>query len=101
MMQLNIAIYVWPDRSPYEEDGLQLFYALFRLEADNWAVQTLSLLETVAKTFDASKVTCYLDVATPLVKGMEGIEMRMAMQQVYEQPVGRRGLRPNTLRARH
>jgi hypothetical protein len=92
---------------PYEGDDLQLFGALSRLEANNWAVQTLSLLETVAKAFDASQVTRYLDIAAPLVKGIEGffgmqnVELRLGMQQVYEQPVGRGGVRPNTLRARH
>lgn len=92
---------------PYEGDDLQLFCALSRLEASNWAVQALSLLETVAKAFDASKVTRYLDIAAPLVQGLESflgmdkVELRLGMQQVYEQPVGRGGLRPNALRARH
>lgn len=92
---------------PYEGDDLRLFSALSRLEANNWAVQALTLLETVAKAFDASKVTHYLEIAAPLVKGIEGffgmqnVELRLGMQQVYEQPVGRGGVRPNTLRARH
>jgi len=92
---------------PYEGDDLQLFSALSRLEANNWAVQALGLLETVARAFDASKVTRYLAVAAPLVAGlesflgMEKVELRLGMQQVYEQPVGRGGLRPNALRARH
>lgn len=92
---------------PYEGGDLELFAALSRLEANNWAVQTLGLLETVAKAFDVSKITRYLEIAAPLVKGiesflgMENIEMRMGLQQVYEQPVGRGGLRPNALRARH
>lgn len=92
---------------PYEGDDLRLFSALSRLEANNWAVQALTLLETVAKAFDASKMTHYLEIAAPLVKGIEGffgmqnVELRLGMQQVYEQPVGRGGVRPNTLRARH
>ncbi len=92
---------------PYEGDDLQLFSALSRLTAKDWAVQSLSLLETVAKAFDVSKITRYLEVAAPLVKGIEGflgmqdVELRMGMQQVYQQPVGRGGLRPNALRARH
>lgn len=32
---------------------------------------------------------------------MQDVELRMGMQQVYEQPVGRSGVRPHTLRARH
>ena len=92
---------------PYEGDDLQLFSALSRMTAKNWAVQSLSLLETVAKAFDVSKITRYLEIAAPLVKGIESflsmadVELRMGMQQVYQQPVGRGGLRPNALRARH
>ena len=92
---------------PYEGDDLQLFSALSRLAANDWAVQSLSLLETVAKAFDVSKITRYLEIAAPLVKGIESflgmqdVELRMGMQQVYQQPVGRGGLRPNALRARH
>ncbi len=92
---------------PYEGDDLQLFSALSRLAAKDWAVQSLSLLETVAKAFDVSKITRYLEIAAPLVKGIESflgmqdVELRMGMQQVYQQPMGRGGLRPNALRARH
>lgn len=92
---------------PYEGDDIQLFVALSRLKDSDWAVKALSLLETVAKAFDPSKVTQYLNIAAPLVKGIEGflgmqdVELRMGMQQVYEQPVGRSGVRPHTLRARH
>ncbi len=92
---------------PYEGDDLQLFSALSRLTASDWAVQSLSLLETVAKAFDVSKISRYVEIAAPLVKGIESflgmqdVELRMGMQQVYQQPVGRGGLRPNALRARH
>jgi hypothetical protein len=92
---------------PYEGDDIQLFVALSRLKDSDWAVKALGLLETVAKAFDPSKVTQYLNIAAPLVKGIEGflgmqdVELRMGMQQVYEQPIGRSGVRPHTLRARH
>ncbi|MCA9873495.1 MAG: hypothetical protein KC441_07570 [Anaerolineales bacterium] len=92
---------------PYEGDDLQLFSALSRLTANDWAVQSLSLLETVAKAFDVSKITRYLEIAAPLVKGIESflgmqdVELRMGMQQVYQQPVGRGGLQPSALMARH
>lgn len=92
---------------PYEGDDLRLFTALSRLETNNWAEQALSLLETVAKAFDASKITRYLEIAAPLVKGVQGflgmqsVELRMGMEQTYQQPVGRGGLRPNSLGARH
>lgn len=92
---------------PYEGDDLQLFSALSRLTASDWAVQSLSLLETVAKAFDVSKISRYVEIAAPLVKGIESflgmqdVELRMGMQQVYQQPMGRGGLRPNALRARH
>lgn len=92
---------------PYEGDDVQLFAGLSRTEAGNWAVQTLGLLETFAKAFDVSKVTQYIEIAAPLVKGIEGflgmrdIELRMGLQRAYEQPVGRGGAGPSTLRARH
>jgi hypothetical protein len=92
---------------PYEGDDLRLFTALSRMETNNWAEQTLSLLETVAKAFDVSQITRYLEIAAPLVKGIEGflgmqsVELRMGLEQTYQQPVGRGGLRPNSLGARH
>jgi hypothetical protein len=92
---------------PYEGDDLRLFTALSRMAVNNWAAQTLGLLETVAKAFDASKATRYLEIAAPLVKGiesflgMESVELRMGVEQTYQQLVGRGGLRPNSLHARH
>jgi hypothetical protein len=92
---------------PYEGGDLRLFAALSRLTVNNWAAQTLSLLEGVAKAFDPSKVTRYLEIAAPLAKGVEAflgmqdVELRLAVDQTYQRTVGRSGLRANSLRARY
>lgn len=92
---------------PYEGDDLQLFVALSRMVKNNWAVQALSMLETFAAAFDASKISSYLDIAGPLVSGIQGllgmqdVELRLGVQRAYAQPVGRGGVGPDTLRARH
>jgi hypothetical protein len=77
---------------PYAGDDLRLFAGLFRMETGNWAKQALSLLETVAKAFDATKLTSYLNIATPLVNGLQGllgmdeVELRMGVDRAYTEP---------------
>jgi hypothetical protein len=77
---------------PYVGDELQLFAGLFRVETSNWANRALSLLETVAKAFDVTKLTSYITIAGPLVDGiqgllgMEGVELRMGVDRAYTQP---------------
>jgi len=58
--------------TPYNGDNITLFTGLFRVKTKNWAAQTIGLLETVAKSFDSSKLTGYLNIAEPLLSGIEG-----------------------------
>lgn len=92
---------------PYSGDDLRLFASLSRIVAEDWATRTLSLLETMVQTFDATKLSSYLPIAKPLVKGVEGflgmkdVELRLAQLRAYEQPIDNSGrLRPNALQHR-
>jgi hypothetical protein len=74
---------------PYAGDDVNVFSGLFRVAASNWAKQSLSLVENVAKAFDVSKLTAYLDLAAPLVDGLEGllamddVEPRLSIDRSY------------------
>jgi hypothetical protein len=76
---------------PYQGDDITLFAGLFRVEINNWAKRTLSLMETVADAFDATKLTSYLSIARPLLTGLESflgmkeVEMRLGRQKAYMQ----------------
>jgi hypothetical protein len=75
--------------TPYIGDQVALFTGLFRMRTANWAVQALDLLQSVATTFDASKLTKYIDISTPLMQGIEGflgmedMELRLAHRIEY------------------
>ena len=92
---------------PYEGDDLRLFVGLARVKTRDWAVNALGLLETFARAFDPSKLSQYLDVATPLaaginsVLGMQDVELRLGLLRDYVQPRGRGGLKPNALQRRY
>lgn len=92
---------------PYEGDDLGLFIGLARMKVGDWAERSLSLLENFAKAFDASKLSSYLDIAGPLVSGLESflgmrdVELPLGLRRDYQQPRGRGGLRPNTLQHRY
>lgn len=58
--------------TPYHGDNITLFAGLFRVKTKNWAVQTIGLLETVAKSFDSTKLSSYVKIAQPLLSGIEG-----------------------------
>ncbi len=58
--------------TPYRGDNIVIFSGLFRVKTKNWAAQTISLLETVAKAFDTTKLSSYLNIADPLLNGIEG-----------------------------
>lgn len=58
--------------TPYNGDNLTLFSGLFRIKTKNWAAQTISLLETVAKSFDSTKLSSYVNIADPLLSSIEG-----------------------------
>ena len=58
--------------TPYRGDQVALFTGLFRLKTKDWALQSLKLLESVAGAFDSSKLTEYLNIADPLMEGING-----------------------------
>jgi hypothetical protein len=76
---------------PYQGDDISLFAGLFRIEVNNWAKRTLSLFETVAEAFDPTRLSSYLNIARPLLTGLEGflgmkeVEMRVGRQKAYMQ----------------
>ncbi len=80
---------------PYQGDDISLFAGLFRVEVNNWAKRTLSLIETVAEAFDPTRLSSYINIARPLLTGLEGflgmkeVEMRMGRQKAYMQQMER------------
>jgi hypothetical protein len=74
---------------PYEGDDVTIFAGLFRMEDQNWAKQALSFAEALAKTFDASRLTSYINVAGPLAEalqtmlGMSDVELRLGVDRSY------------------
>lgn len=88
--------------TPYRGDQIALFVGLFRIMTKDWAKQTLNLLESVAKSFDSSKLTSYLNIADPLIDGIEGffgmgkqIEFRLGQREEFVDPHTHHG---NTLK---
>jgi hypothetical protein len=77
---------------PYAGDQLQLFAGLFRVETGNWAKRALSMLEALAKAFDTTKLTSYVNIAAPLtdslqgILGMQEVELRLGIERAYAQP---------------
>ena len=77
---------------PYEGGDLKLFAGLFRVVEKDWAKGALGLLETVAKAFDATRLTSMISIADPLVSGVESllgmteVQMRVGLQRSYSQP---------------
>ncbi|HEX6209072.1 MAG TPA: hypothetical protein VF058_12040, partial [Actinomycetota bacterium] len=88
---------------PYAGDDVDLFAGLFRAEVDNWAERALSLLETVAKALDLTKLSSFVNVSQPLVDGVEGLlrmeemELRLGVDRSYRTP-SESGQGSNTLR---
>jgi hypothetical protein len=78
--------------APYGGDGIDLFVGLFRIMTDDWARETLKLLESVARSFDASRLTEFVHVAEPLASsiesflGREEIEFRLGERTEYTDP---------------
>lgn len=67
--------------TPYRGDDVAVFVGLFRVRTRDWARQALSLLESVAKAFDSSKLSNYLNITRPLMDGIEAFfEMGDQMQ---------------------
>ncbi|MCH7577740.1 MAG: hypothetical protein IH822_08090 [Chloroflexi bacterium] len=65
--------------TPYHGDDVSLFVGLFRLKTGDWAEKALSLLELVAKAVDTTKLSSYVNIADPL---MDGIESFLGMKEV-------------------
>ncbi len=75
--------------TPYAGGDVAFFIGLFRIKTKDWARQALSLLETFAKAFDSSKLSNYLNIATPL---MDGIESFFGMGKQMEFRLGERNV---------
>ena len=58
--------------TPYRWRPSGFITGLFRLKTKDWALQSLKLLESVAGAFDSSKLTEYLNIADPLMEGING-----------------------------
>lgn len=84
---------------PYTGDDLELFVGLFRVVTSDWAGPALSLLESVTKAFDLSKLSSFVSVTQPLVSGVEGlfgmreVEARMATYRQLTPPADEPGQR--------
>lgn len=78
--------------APYMGDDVDLFIGLFRMRTRNWAEQALGLLETVARAFDATKLSNYVSIAKPLSSGldlffgMEDLELRLGQRDSLSGP---------------
>jgi hypothetical protein len=87
--QLNIQV---AGPYPYVGGEVRVFAGLFRVETENYLQPALELLESVAKAFDVTKLSSYLSVADPLLKGVEAVlglrpqAFRVGVQRSYERP---------------
>ncbi len=79
--------------TPYCGDDVALFAGLFRVKMRDWARPALSLLESIAKAFDTSKLTSYLAISKPLMDGIESfldmgdqMQFRLGQRQVFVDP---------------
>lgn len=80
---------------PYRGDNVDLFVGLFRVKTKDWAKQALSLLESVGKAFDTSKLTSFISITNPLVDSIESflgmsddMQFRIGQRDSYTDPVG-------------
>jgi hypothetical protein len=79
---------------PYVGDDVGLFAGLFRSQVDNLAENLFAFLETIVKAFDASKISAYLNIASPLEKGlssllgMKQVELRLGNREVFSDKPG-------------
>lgn len=56
---------------PYQGDDVALFIGLYRIKTKDWAKQAISLLESVAGSFDTNRLSEYLKIAQPILHGIE------------------------------
>jgi hypothetical protein len=64
---------------PYTGDQVRLFAALYRTVYQNWADRALSMLETIAKQLDTTRLSSLVTFAPGIVAGLEGL---LGMQDV-------------------
>lgn len=81
---------------PYEGEDLKLFVGLFRIVTNDWSKRALNLLEILAKTFDSSRLSSFINISEPLADGLQGFigmkdcEMRLGQYIQYTVPdIGR------------
>lgn len=80
--------------TPYLGDDIAVFIGLFRTKSTDWIKQTLQLLESVAGSFDTTKLsTGYLSIAKSIIDGIEGIlgiqqdvQFRIGQREAYTSP---------------
>lgn len=80
--------------TPYLGDDIAVFIGLFRTKSTDWIKQTLQLLESVAESFDTTKLsTGYLSIAKSIIDGIEGIlgiqqdvQFRIGQREAYTSP---------------
>lgn len=58
---------------PYVGDGISLFAALYRAKVNELSVGLFGFMGNLAKSFDVSGLSKYLDIAQPLAKGLEDV----------------------------
>lgn len=79
---------------PYQGDDLTVFIGLFRARTKNWAREYIGLLESFVKGFDATRLSRYIDVAGPVVDGIESFlgmqdqELRVGERRAFTDPAG-------------
>ncbi|CAM1344010.1 hypothetical protein [Tenacibaculum amylolyticum] len=79
--------------TPYRGDNIAIFSGLFRIRTVDWAAQTIGLLENVAKAFDATKLTSYINIADPLLNSIENFfgmgkdtQLRIGQRREFKDP---------------
>lgn len=79
--------------APYRGDDVAIFVGLFRVKMRDWARQALTLLESVARAFDSSRLTTYLAISGPLMAGIESflemgdqMQFRLGQRDVFADP---------------
>jgi len=57
--------------TPYQGDQMVIFTGLFGMKTKDWAKKSLNLIQNVASAFNAAILTNYLNIASPLLTGIE------------------------------
>ncbi|MGD9158599.1 MAG: hypothetical protein PVG39_09345 [Desulfobacteraceae bacterium] len=79
---------------PYIGDDVGLFVGLFRLKVNDLLENIFSMLETIAKSFDSSVLSKYLEIAKPLGQGFSDIfsmrknDLRFGTRDVFDEQQG-------------